>query len=63
MTIRPNDDLAAFATHLTAEDTPAEARRRAVDAITDCVGCSLAGSGSCSVEDDAGVTHEPVAAS
>jgi 2-methylcitrate dehydratase PrpD len=46
MTIRPNDDIAAFATHLTTEDTPPEARRRAVDAITDCVGCSLAGSGT-----------------
>jgi hypothetical protein len=46
VSIRPNDDIAAFATHLTADDTPPEARRRAVDAITDCVGCSVAGSGT-----------------
>ena len=44
MTIRPNDDLAAFASNLSEDDIPPEARRRATDAITDCIACSLGGS-------------------
>ena len=44
MTICPNDDLAAFASNLSEDDIPPEARRRATDAITDCIACSLGGS-------------------
>lgn len=42
--IRSGDDIAGFAAHLAQEDIPAEARKRATDAITDCVACALAGS-------------------
>lgn len=43
MMIRPSDDIAGFASRLTARDIPARARKLATDAITDCVACSLAG--------------------
>ncbi|HSQ03575.1 MAG TPA: MmgE/PrpD family protein [Burkholderiales bacterium] len=40
------DDIAAFSGKLAYGDISARARKLATDAITDCVGCALAGSGS-----------------
>lgn len=44
--IRLSDDMAGFASTLADRDIPARARKLAADAITDCVGCGLAGSRS-----------------
>lgn len=41
-----SSDLAQFASTLATKGIPARARKLAVDAITDCVACSLAGSRS-----------------
>ncbi len=41
---RTSDDMAAFASTVANRDIPAQARKFAVDAITDCVACSIAGS-------------------
>ncbi|MGZ5176473.1 MAG: MmgE/PrpD family protein [Burkholderiales bacterium] len=41
--MRAESDLADFCVGLRAEGIPDEARKRAVDAITDCVACAIAG--------------------
>ena len=43
---RTSDDLAAFASAVADRDIPARARKLATDAITDCVACGVAGSGT-----------------
>ena len=44
--IRTSEDMAAFASTVADGDIPDRARRLAADAITDCVACSIAGSGT-----------------
>ena len=44
--IRSSDDMAGFASTLADRDIPARSRKFAADAITDCVACSIAGSGT-----------------
>jgi 2-methylcitrate dehydratase PrpD len=41
--MKPESDLADFVVRVSAEDIPPEARKRAVDAITDCTACAIAG--------------------
>lgn len=44
MAARPWPDLASFALEARHDDMPEDGRRKAVDAITDALGCGLAGS-------------------
>ena len=60
--IRSSDELPRFASALADKDLPARARNIAADAITDCVGCGIAGTrtelAACLLRVIAGIPNE-----